>query len=333
MSSCAHALNSDISGIGVRISYYLQTLFLGCLSARSGSLEEIAGALYTLMGTNTAMAVTGLILGLKPQPEISFQDGVIMVYLLTMGWMTVIAALASCNRLSGDTSILQLVSVIQSYVIVAFAFAVIAKAASFGEDAECNREAVAVIFRPFSALRHGRILGWCIIGFMFVTYTIMTVRDYTARIKKKLQKKQEAPDERIPLPSVRPDPVPIQSFKCSDNQIPAAGTATPKRRATYYGTATPLVSRPLLVTLFFIIITWAFLVLNTELTIRWYRPIRNDLVSDWQFGQILPVFLTLLPFINMISAFNQFGVKPTKLVLKEVWVSDINDNDFDSREN
>ncbi|KAJ7440309.1 hypothetical protein B0H11DRAFT_546261 [Mycena galericulata] len=327
MSSCAHALNSDISGIGVRISYYLQTLFLGCLSARSGSLDEIAGALYTLMATNTAMAVTGLILGLKPQPEISFQDGVIMIYLLSMGWITVITALASCSRLSGDKNILQLVSVIQSYVVMAFAFAVLAKATNFGEDAECNQEAIAVIFRPFSALRHGRIFGWCIIGLMFVVYTIMTVMDYTARIKQKLQK-QEAPDQSTSLPpSVRPEP---QTFKLSDKPLPAAGTATPKRQATYYGTATPLVHRQMLVIIFFILILWAFLVLNTELIVRWYQPTRDDSASNWQFGQILPMFLTLLPLINMISAFNQFGIKPTKLVLKEVWVSVINDNDHDA---
>lgn len=86
-------LNLDVSGIGVRISFYLQTLFLGeycslyapsqraltssilaCLSARSGSLDEITGTLYTLIATNMAMAVTSLLLGLKPQPEISFQE-------------------------------------------------------------------------------------------------------------------------------------------------------------------------------------------------------------------------------------------------------------------
>ncbi|KAJ6554329.1 hypothetical protein B0H19DRAFT_144969 [Mycena capillaripes] len=82
---CLYTLNTDISGIGVRISYYLQTLFLGFLSARSGSLDEITGALYTLMATNSAMAVTGLILGLKSEPEISFQDAIIMIYLLSMG--------------------------------------------------------------------------------------------------------------------------------------------------------------------------------------------------------------------------------------------------------
>ncbi|KAJ7771513.1 hypothetical protein B0H16DRAFT_186704 [Mycena metata] len=277
------------------------------------------------MATNTAMAVTGLILGLKPAPEISFQDGVMMIYLLLMGWITIIAALASCSRLSDETNILQLVSVIQSYVVMAFAFAVLAKAASFGDDAKCNQEAIAVIFRPFSALRHGRILGWCIIGLIFVTYTIMTVRDYTARIKQKLQGRQKAHDKSTPpLPSVHAT---SEYFKRSDVPVPAAGTATPKRQATYYGTATPLVDRSLLVILFFILIFWAFLVLNTELVVRWYQPIQKDSVSNWQFGQILPMFLTLPPLINMISAFNQFGIKPTTRVMEAVEVSVINYND------
>ncbi|KAF7366131.1 hypothetical protein MVEN_00489900 [Mycena venus] len=331
MSSCAHALNSDISGIGVRISYYLQTLFLGCLSARSGSLDEIAGALYILMATNSAMAVTGLILGLKPTPEISFQDGVIIIYLLTMGWITVIVALASCSRLSDRTNVLQLVSVIQSYLIMVLAFAVLVKAASFG-DAECNQEAVAAIFRPFSALRHGRIFGWCMIGLMFATYTIMTFRDYTAQIKQKLQKKPKAHDEMTPQPSLRQDPVARHKFKRSNSiPLPTVGTAH-KRQPTYYGTPTALVDRQLLVVLFFILIIWAFLVLNIELIIRSYQPTQDDSASNWQFGQILPMFLALLPLINMISAFNEFGIKPTKRVYQPVEVSVINDNDFESRE-
>ncbi|KAF7355822.1 hypothetical protein MVEN_00910400 [Mycena venus] len=332
MSSCVHALNSDISGIGVRISYYMQTLFLGCLSVRSGSLDEIAGALYTLMATNTAMAVTGLILGLKPKPEISFQDAVIMLYLLSMGWITVVTALASCNRLSDDTNILQLVSVIQSYVIISFAFAVVAKAASFGENADCNQEAVAVIFRPFSALRHGRIFGWCIIGFIFATYTMITFRDYTARIREMVRGRRVSHNESASPPSVGQGPILGQYFKHSASPVPGVGPLAPKRQSTYYGIPTALVDNQLLVIIFFILVIWAFLVLNTELTIRWYRPTQNDAVTNWQFGQMLPMFLTLLPLINMISAFNKFGIKPTKRVLREVEVSVINDNEFESRQ-
>ncbi|KAJ7725123.1 hypothetical protein B0H14DRAFT_3519404 [Mycena olivaceomarginata] len=121
-----------------RLPTALHELTDGCLSARSGSLDEITGALYTLMATNTAMAVTGLILGLKSQPEISFQDGMVIIYLLSMAWITVIFSLASCNRLFGGTEILQLVSVIQSYVIVAFAVVVLGTTPSFGQRPECN---------------------------------------------------------------------------------------------------------------------------------------------------------------------------------------------------
>ena len=85
-------LNTDISGVGVRISFYLQTLFLGechgyplsghqpdwapsaLQAARSATQDEIAGAEYTLIVTNVAMAITALILGLKPTPEISFHE-------------------------------------------------------------------------------------------------------------------------------------------------------------------------------------------------------------------------------------------------------------------
>ncbi|KAJ7745622.1 hypothetical protein B0H14DRAFT_2637098 [Mycena olivaceomarginata] len=276
MSSCAHALNSDISGIGVRISYYLQTLFLGCLSVRSGSLDGIAGALYTLMATNTAMAVTGLILGLKL--------AVIMMYLLSMGWITVIAALASCSRLSDETNILQLFSVIQSYVIMSFAFAVLLKAPSFGENADCNQEAVAVIFRPFSALRHGRIFGCCTIGLMFATYTITTVRDYTAKIKEKIQGRKPL-SEGPSRPSVGQGPFPSQIFKHSDTPAGAAEPSALNRAATFHMPATAFVDHQLLVILFLILIIWVFLVLNTELIIRSYEPTEDDSVTNWQFGQ------------------------------------------------
>ncbi|KAJ7657267.1 hypothetical protein DFH06DRAFT_1297935, partial [Mycena polygramma] len=225
MSSCAHALNTDISGIGVRISYYLQTLFLGCLSVRSGSVDEISGAVYTLMATNTAMAVTGLILGLKPDPEITFQDAVIMIYLLSMGWITVLASLASCNRLSDETKILQLVSVIQGYMILAFAFAVLATAPSFGQSPHCNQDAIAVILRPFSALRQGRILGWCILTSMLIGYTVMTVWDYLAPL---LEAQGRGTEENVAKsrPPTRQEP-----FSPSNFVLPAPANSTSLQRA------------------------------------------------------------------------------------------------------
>ncbi|KAJ7135944.1 hypothetical protein C8R44DRAFT_848713 [Mycena epipterygia] len=325
--------NTDISGIGVRVSYYLQTLFLGALSVRSGSLDEISGALYTLMATNTAMAVTGLILGLKPQPEISFQDGIVIIYLLSMAWTTVIFSLASCNRLSGDTWILQLFSVIQSYVIVAFAFVVLGQAPSFGQSPQCNQDAVAVIFRPFSALKSGRIVGWILVVVMVIGYTVMTARDYTALVLKKMRERQQL--REVAFAGRRPDPQehPRQDFvQAPVKSGPPDPTPIPRRATNYGRTARALIDGQLLFMLLCIVILWAFFVLNTELVIRWNQPTQADPGPNWQFGQILPVFLTLLPLINMFTAFNQFGLKPTKQVDRLTKVSIIWDTGFDARQ-
>ncbi|KAJ7108927.1 hypothetical protein C8R43DRAFT_1139856 [Mycena crocata] len=287
------------------------------------------------MATNTAMAVTGLILGLKSNPEISFQDAVIIMYLLSMAWITVIASLASCNRLSAETKTLQLVSVIQSYVIVSFAFAVLGTAKTFGHSPECNQDALAVIFRPFSALKSGRIFGWCIVGLIIAAYTVMTVRDYTALVKKKIQERKEsqqnsdASASAIPL---EPRPMP-NSIPSSSNAVPMSTTA-PQRQSTYYGSPRALIDGRMLFMLLFILVFWAFFVLNTELVIHWNQPPGGDFGLTWQFGQkILPVFLTLLPFINMISAFSQFGIKPTKRVYQQAQVSVVYDVGFDARQN
>ncbi|KAJ7658310.1 hypothetical protein DFH06DRAFT_1327588 [Mycena polygramma] len=333
MASCnVHPLNSDISGIGVRISFYLQTLFLGCLSVRSSVVEEISGALYTLMATNTAMAITGLILGLKPEPEITFQDAVIIVYLLSMGWVTVLASLAACNRLADETKILQWVSVIQGYVILAFAFAILATAPSFGQNPQCNGDAVAVILRPFSALKHGRVLGWCIVSLVSFGYTGMVVWDLTRPLRKPKGDPPPPPVEVEPPQSSAPVREPGPALNFVDDPL-GADTAAPKRPDSTYGPTAPLVDHTLLVMLFSILVIWVFFVLNIELVIHWYQPTSDDSASNWQFGQILALFLPLLPFIQMSSVFKQFGFRPTKMKMKLMPRPDINDNDYDTEQN
>ncbi|KAJ7208569.1 hypothetical protein GGX14DRAFT_365295 [Mycena pura] len=259
------------------------------------------------MATNTAMAVTSLILGLKPHPEISFQDAVIIVYLLSMSWITVVFSLASCSRLYGGTTTLQLVSILQSYVIMAFTCVVVAQAPSFGQSPDCNQDAVAVIFGPFSALKSGRIAGGTIVGLVVIGYTIMTIRDYRALKNKTKGKVQESSD---PTPdskseaSARPK---FKEFPISSGPLDPIRAGLQKRRRR-------LIDGQLLFVLLCIAMFWIFFVLNTELVIRRNQPTQADSGLSWQFGQILPVFLTFLPLINMISAFKKFGIKPTKQV-------------------
>ncbi|KAJ7436116.1 hypothetical protein FB451DRAFT_1108965 [Mycena latifolia] len=308
-------MNTDISGIGVRLSFYLQTLFLGCLSTRSPSLEEVTGAFYTLLATNTGMAVTALTLGLKPAPEISFHDALVVSYLLYISWVPVHFSLPSNARFPGRVKILHLCSVVQSYTLFAFAFAMLATAPTFGSNPECNPNAVVVLFRPFSVLQTGRILFCVLTGLVFVIYTGILVNDHIVR--PAIQKAQHR--KRSVIQPV-PDPGDI-SKEAADPPAPETAAPAPVPVPKTYG-YTRWRDRPvehdfgtdptLVAKLIVILILWSLAVMNTELLIRWnHFAASDDSHSQWQFGQVLPMFLVVLSLVGVVNTFreNKLSVK------------------------
>lgn len=95
-----------------------------------------------------------------------------------MSWSSVVFSLPSCHRFRSNTRILKLLSIMQSYVIFAFAFTILMQARTYGNSPGCNSNAVVVLFRPFPALNAGRIVGWIVTIIVVVIYTIMTCIDY-----------------------------------------------------------------------------------------------------------------------------------------------------------
>jgi len=306
-------MNTDVSGIGVRITFYLQILFLACLSARSGSLEQISASLYTLIATNMAMAVTALMLGLQPNPEISFHDSLVVFYLLFMSWFTVAISLPSCRRFGSKTRILNFWSILQSYTVFAFAFTILIQARTYGSSPQCNGNAVVVLFRPFNALNAGRIVGWIVIVFFVISYTIITCMDYLPPPPKQVQewirkkrawRRRITPNFQDPADNMESDGNALDITR--QNRIPQSRFYR-KQQATY----DLQIAWDLVIEIIAIVILWALAVMNTELLIRWnHFELPNSPQSPWQFGQVLPMFLVVLPCINMISAFNEFGLKP-----------------------
>ena len=64
----------------------------------------------------------------------------------------------------------------------------------------------------------------------------------------------------------------------------------------------------LVVQLVIIVILWTMFVLNTELLIRYnFSSAGGD--NAWQFGQVLPMFLILLPLVSLIRAFGEHGLR------------------------
>nr|GAT47918.1 predicted protein [Mycena chlorophos] len=347
-------MNTDIGGIGVRVSFYLQTLFLSILSARSGSLEEIMGALYTLLFTNTAMAVTALILGFKPSPEISLQDAIVVFYLLMLSWVTVTLTLPATARFpatkvstKNSLVLLHVLSVVQSYTIFAFAFALLGTAPSFGSMQLCNASARAVLFRPFSALGAGRILGFVTVALLALAYTLVLVKDHIPpppeQVKKWIRRTvlRRVPDvehgagagadgEQGTEGAGGGGGVFGTGFGAglgAAGHLPRTTTRRPGKpqyRSRTGGrghTTAPSydlqIAWALLIHLLVVCILWTLVVMNTELLIRWNwpGPLQGTQESQWGFGQILPMFLVLLSFASCVGAFREFGLRPLPIGL------------------
>ncbi|PVF99844.1 hypothetical protein CPB86DRAFT_872278 [Serendipita vermifera] len=306
-------MNTDVSGIGVRISFYLQTLFLAYLSARSNTPEETTSSLYTLIATNSAMAVTALTLGLKPRPEITFHDAIVVFYLLYLSWICVYFSMPSRKGFPA----LKCYSVFQSYLFFAFALTLLIKAKSFGNKPECNPNAVVVLFRPFPALTSGRIVGWLIIVSIIAAYTFITVKDLTASQRKKFnlsykvfkfRKSTEKPDVEATAEGVKPPPTTIDN----DNNMDFIELGiTPQFKVQSQKYVIPI-DWKLLLKLIVVTILWSLSVMNTELLIVWsHFESADDSRSSWQFGQLLPLFLVVIPFVNMVSCFRKkHGLRP-----------------------
>ncbi|KAJ7797269.1 hypothetical protein B0H14DRAFT_2912188, partial [Mycena olivaceomarginata] len=316
--SCAYIggppLKTDISGIGVRVSFYLQTVFLGCLSARSTSPEEVAGALYILLATNTGMAVTAFILGFKSIPEISFHDALVVFHLLYISWVNVYFSLPPNTRFPGKVKMLHLCSVMQSCILFAFAFAMLGTATTFGSTPECNHNAVVVLFRPFAALDAGRILFLVLTALVVIIYGGIIYKDWKDSIKRlgrrmarRLTKKNrpneeielnnhaEAPPAAEPAPRSAPEPENTANRAPDTDYVPLSETEQTYR----YNVDEKVVANIVVV-----LILWTLAVMNTELLIRWnHFAASDDSQSPWQYGQILPMFLVVPPLISLVNAF------------------------------
>ncbi|KAJ7440924.1 hypothetical protein B0H11DRAFT_2292589 [Mycena galericulata] len=322
------AMNTDISGIGVRVSFYLQALLLSCLSLRSKSLDEIKGALYTLLATNTAMAVTALILGFVPTPEISLHDALVVLYLLFLSWVTVCFSMTACagptdpaadssgkSRARIKITVLHLFSIIQSYTIFAFVLAVLVTAKTFGSSPECNVQAVVVLFRPFSALKSGRIVCWVLSALVVVIYTAILIWDYIPPVEKYVRRIKTRVTQRVPATDPELPTVSLDAAHETPPQEDGPGMA-PRRAPTRAPPIAQFFPRPaspeseydvpipweLVIKIFLVLFVWSLTVMNIELLIRWnnFAPSGQ---SPWQFGQVLPLFLIVLPLVSLVNAF------------------------------
>lgn len=105
-------------------------------------------------------------------------SALVVLYLLSLSWVTVVLSLPWVNRLSDAPRLVNIFSIVQSYAFIAFALVVLVTAHTFGGTPDCNPTAKVVLFRPFQFFEAGRILAWILISSILFAYTVLTIMDY-----------------------------------------------------------------------------------------------------------------------------------------------------------
>jgi uncharacterized membrane protein (UPF0136 family) len=135
----------------------------------------------------------------------------VVFYLLFLSWVAVFFSLRTRTEFPNkNVQMLHVVSIIQSYVVFAFALTLLITAKSFGRSLECNANAVVVVFRPFSALKSGRPVAWVLTILVITVYTGILVKEQIKHVAKAvlpIRFRTKVPDPEKDLSKGGVDPV------------------------------------------------------------------------------------------------------------------------------
>ncbi|KIY72305.1 hypothetical protein CYLTODRAFT_418088 [Cylindrobasidium torrendii FP15055 ss-10] len=165
MDCSSPAPNPDISGIGVRVSFYLQYVLAVLCCSASRQARDIEDALLTLSITNMAYCVTTLILAYKMPAELTLYDALVVIYLtaFTLGYTFVITILYV--RMEDFHYHAYVIVILQSYLVLCTFLVVLITLPTFGSDAECNYDRRASVMLVSVPIAGFRIAGFVVCAF------------------------------------------------------------------------------------------------------------------------------------------------------------------------
>jgi hypothetical protein len=141
-------------------------------------------------------------------------SSLVVFYLLYLSW----ACIHLCIPGTGF-KVLKYCSVLQTYLFFAFALTLLIKAEKFGSHPECNRNAIVVLFRPFSALKSGRILGWVVMTCTIAIYTFISIKDATSRQIKRISEAIKAFRHKNAKANLDIEDLPAQMPSSMNNRV------------------------------------------------------------------------------------------------------------------
>lgn len=228
--------NPDISGIGVRLSFYLQNFLLVLLVDRSW--EDAPSALWTFTSTSFGLTVAAIVQ--SQQAQLSFFQAIQVTNLVWLANFGSFLALASYSRhrtikdeeqkissweepeaapnRRGDTkpkpnNLVKLGAMTQMFFSMALTLITWARPDIFSNDSgdatdTCDVKYVAFFGANFPARGSGRVLGLTVTCLLLVGYLLVTMhelRTYYTRNKKRAERKKRKEEENM-MPVMMPTP-------------------------------------------------------------------------------------------------------------------------------
>nr|GAT58607.1 predicted protein [Mycena chlorophos] len=343
-SRCLEA-NPDISGLGVRLSFYLQTLALVLLAGRS--LEEALSSVWTLLGTSFGLAISALVTA--SQGQLPLYQAIIVTDLIWLANFAIFMALAAYNRHPRGSHVVQYCTIVQTYVslgCVLFLWDRAGRLDGNGSAGTNNSTAISegntvfvVLFVDTKAENAGRTVALVMTSLLLAAYSLVAALFLWKRMTTKIpllrrtttNASVSTPPTSFALaplqPTLAPPPSSARSASSTTSGVLSSSSRHRSRHrhghrhssGTSHGAAAPP-SLPLdphlsVLTLLFLppyIITVAC----TELQL-----VRNDFCSSsnssgngnsnnaWGFGQILALTVTIVPVVITGQAFREYGLK------------------------
>ncbi|KLO05372.1 hypothetical protein SCHPADRAFT_946975 [Schizopora paradoxa] len=308
---------------------------LALLTFCSDDLKEVEKSLYLLIATSIAMTITLLICGFEVNPQITLQDGLVVVYLLALTWVSIAMSLQSRCRFARKNRVVTYLSILHFCFTLTSVIVFLAEMDHFGSSSNCNSEAVVVLFRPFRALQTGRIVGFVSIGLVLGIYAGLTFIGWRYTSPKTPSNGTSGADSTpaSTLPrnelNVRESNPPgtagegtagpgvsheLQAPNARNAQASLVGgsegrtslNANPSSPEKGAGTRNQHLSKNAPLEIFITLTMWALGVMNTELLI-----LRNDFSdandkSQWQFGQVMAMLMVISPLVDVLNCFKEW---------------------------
>ncbi|KAJ3829853.1 hypothetical protein F5880DRAFT_1519691 [Lentinula raphanica] len=342
MEQACRLSDSDISGIGVRSSFYAQSFLLVILVDRS---TDASTSLWTFTATSFGLTIAALVQYVKQQ--LSLLEALQVSNLVWMANFGIFVALASYSRHKRNTrrknrrnkskSVVaargkperghetdygvKTASMVQTVVSMAFTLYMWAKPETF-EPSQCLNTVSYVLFVWRIPVRtSGRIVGLIFSAILSCVYIAITLHEYWISYRKRRQKLAKKAKkgsleikDSVLSPKPEPDSLLITSY---GNGTPMSSLSPPDPR-TPSPAPTPVKSNrprrkvwsnidPMFIgMMIFEIVVFIYFIVSNE---RLLRDNHAD-TGEFGFGQILALVVVLPVVLSFIGALKENGFRP-----------------------